>query len=157
MTEKVDELALPSAVIMRILKDAIPDGINVSREARAAVARAAAIFVLYTTASASQVQATSQRKTLSATDVFLALEDMLFEDMIDPIKESLNAYHAEKGKKDSSSTSPTKSSSFPKAKKRRSQSTTAVEPETANVILEASSCDLQCEEIEIGNSSTCAD
>ncbi|GFW92721.1 DNA polymerase epsilon subunit 3 [Trichonephila clavipes] len=89
MTDKIEELALPSAVISRILKDAIPEGINISKEARTAVARAASVFVLYATACSSQVQATSQRKTLTVTDVYSALEDMLFEDMIDPIKECL--------------------------------------------------------------------
>lgn len=47
------------------------------------------LFILILFSSASQVQATSQRKTLTLPDVLAALEDMMFEDMIDPIKESL--------------------------------------------------------------------
>ncbi|XP_015927073.1 DNA polymerase epsilon subunit 3 [Parasteatoda tepidariorum] len=152
MSEK-EELALPSAVITRLLKDAIPDGINISKEARAAVSRAAAIFVLYTTACASHAQAASQRKTLTIDDVYAALEDMLFEDMIDPIKESLQAYHAQKSKKESLSNSPTKGEKVPK-KRKRSQSATAKETESANVfdasasLFAGTSSDLMTGELE---------
>lgn len=39
--------------------------------------------------SANQIQISASRKTLSANDVFLALKDMLFEDMEEPLRESL--------------------------------------------------------------------
>ncbi|CAL1263763.1 unnamed protein product [Larinioides sclopetarius] len=154
MCDKIEELSLPSTVIMRILKDAVPDGINISKEARSAVARAASVFVLYTTACSSQVQATSQRKTLTLPDVFAALEDMMFEDMIEPIKECLEAFHADKNKKDAAATSPSKSSTTPKPKRKRSQSVISKDSETLNLLSnsESTTSDLQVDEQESINS-----
>ncbi|KAF8764605.1 DNA polymerase epsilon subunit 3 like protein [Argiope bruennichi] len=154
MSDKIEELSLPSTVIMRILKDAVPDGINISKEARSAVARAASVFVLYTTACASQVLAASQRKTLTLPDVFAALEDMMFEDMIEPIKECLEAFHADKNKKDATATSPSKSNSTPKPKRKRSQSAISKDNETLNLLnnSESMTSDLQVDEQESINS-----
>ncbi|KAG8195383.1 hypothetical protein JTE90_001399 [Oedothorax gibbosus] len=137
MADKVEELALPSTVITRILKDAVPDGINISKEARSAVGRAASVFVLYATACASQVLVTTQRKTLNVNDVYTALEDMLYDDMIDPIKECLETFHAEKGKKEAAVTSPTKANSTPKPKRKRSQSTAAKDTEPSNALIDS--------------------
>ncbi|WAR31386.1 DPOE3-like protein [Mya arenaria] len=41
MAERPEDLNLPNAVITRIIKDAIPDGVNVSKEARLAISKAA--------------------------------------------------------------------------------------------------------------------
>ncbi|XP_054722616.1 DNA polymerase epsilon subunit 3-like [Uloborus diversus] len=122
MSEKNEDLTLPSAVIMRLLKDTIPDGINISREARASFARAAAIFALYITACSTHVQATTQRKTITASDVFAALSDMLLDDMIEPLKEALEAYHADKGKKAAAAAaaSPSKANTTGRGRKKKS-------------------------------------
>lgn len=42
--EKVHELSLPNTVVARIIKEALPDGISVGKEARAAISRAASVF-----------------------------------------------------------------------------------------------------------------
>lgn len=44
MAEKVQEIYLPNAIVARIIKEALPDGINVSKEARTAITRAASVF-----------------------------------------------------------------------------------------------------------------
>lgn len=44
MIEKVQDLYLPNAVIGRIIKDALPDGISVAKEARSAISSAASVF-----------------------------------------------------------------------------------------------------------------
>ncbi|GFY40712.1 DNA polymerase epsilon subunit 3 [Trichonephila inaurata madagascariensis] len=100
--------------------------------------------------SSSQVQATSQRKTLTVTDVYSALEDMLFEDMIDPIKECLEAFHADKNKKDNASLSPSKSNATPKPKRKRSNSSINKDTETLNLFntIESSIPDLQIDDLE---------
>ncbi|GIY49797.1 DNA polymerase epsilon subunit 3 [Caerostris darwini] len=138
---------VPSESISSLFTNPIPEGINVSKEARSAITRAASVFILYTTACASQVQAASLRKTLAIQDVYTALEDMLFEDMIDPIKESLEAFHADKGKKDNASNSPTK------PKRKRSQSTK--DSETVNILninSENTFPDFQMDDLESINS-----
>ena len=41
MAESPEDLNLPNAVITRIIKEAFPDGVNISKEARSAISRAA--------------------------------------------------------------------------------------------------------------------
>jgi histone H3/H4 len=49
--ERPEELALPLASINRVINDALPDNVNVSSETRKSIAKAASVFVLYTTAT----------------------------------------------------------------------------------------------------------
>lgn len=44
MVDKIQDLNLPNTVVTRLIKEALPDGINIGKEARAAISRAAAIF-----------------------------------------------------------------------------------------------------------------
>lgn len=44
MVEKVQDMNLPSTSILRIIKDALPDGIGVAKDARAAIGKAATVF-----------------------------------------------------------------------------------------------------------------
>lgn len=44
MVDKIQDLNLPATVVTRLIKEALPDGINIGKEARAAIARAASIF-----------------------------------------------------------------------------------------------------------------
>ena len=55
MAEKLEDLNLPNAVVTRIVREALPDGVTVAKEARAAVAKAASIFILYLTSSANLI------------------------------------------------------------------------------------------------------
>ncbi|XP_075690948.1 DNA polymerase epsilon subunit 3 [Rhinoderma darwinii] len=101
MAERPEDLNLPNAVITRIIKEAIPDGVNVSKEARSAISRAASVFVLYATSCANNFAMKGKRKTLSVTDVLAAMEEMEFQRFLAPLKEALEAYRLEqKGKKE---------------------------------------------------------
>lgn len=101
MAERPEDLNLPNAVITRIIKDAIPDGVNVSKEARLAISKAASVFVLYATSCSNNFALKAKRKTIAAKDVLDALEDMEFDQFIDPLKECLEVYKKEQqGKKD---------------------------------------------------------
>lgn len=44
MVERIQDMNLPSASILRIIKEALPDGIGVGKEARTAIAKAASVF-----------------------------------------------------------------------------------------------------------------
>lgn len=44
MVDKIQDLVLPNTVVTRLIKEALPDGINIGKEARGAISRAAAIF-----------------------------------------------------------------------------------------------------------------
>lgn len=103
MAERPEDLNLPLSVITRIMKDAIPDGVSVSKEARNAVSKAASVFVLYATSCANTHALKSKRKTLNATDVFNALDDMEFNEFIEPLRANLEAFRAsQKNKKEAS-------------------------------------------------------
>ncbi|XP_069789675.1 DNA polymerase epsilon subunit 3 isoform X6 [Narcine bancroftii] len=89
MAERPEDLNLPNAVITRIIKEALPDGVNISKEARSAISRAASVFVLYATSCANNFAMKSKRKTLSASDVLAAMEEMEFDRFITPLKDAL--------------------------------------------------------------------
>ncbi len=86
----------------------LPEGVNISKEARTAIGKAASVFILYSTAwyvhscsshvkryicfcfSANNFALKSKRKTLNAADVFSALEDMEFEHFSPELKNFLD-------------------------------------------------------------------
>lgn len=101
MAERPEDLNLPNAVITRIIKEALPDGVNVSKEARRAISQAASVFVLYATSCANNFAMKAKRKTLNAGDVLAAMEEMEFEQFLEPLKEALEVYKkGQKGKKE---------------------------------------------------------
>ncbi|XP_037082120.1 LOW QUALITY PROTEIN: DNA polymerase epsilon subunit 3-like [Pollicipes pollicipes] len=91
MAERPEDLNLPAAVVARLMKDALPEGCSVSKEARQSVCRAASVFVLYLTSQSNTIvsMARSKRKTVSGADVISALSEMDFEEFADPLKEAL--------------------------------------------------------------------
>ncbi|KAF5288238.1 hypothetical protein FQA39_LY04006 [Lamprigera yunnana] len=105
MAEKLEDFNLPMAVIQRIIKEAIGENINVAKEARIALARAAAVFVLYVTSHASQIAQRGNRKTLTGDDVFEALTNMEFGTFVEPLQKSLKEYKEEHKKKDKNASS----------------------------------------------------
>ncbi|KAL5012595.1 hypothetical protein ScPMuIL_011146 [Solemya velum] len=92
MAERPEDLNLPNTVITRIIKDAIPDGVNVSKEARLAISKAASVFVLYATSCSNNFAMRGKRKTISAQDVISAMEDMEFDHFIQPLQQCLDTY-----------------------------------------------------------------
>jgi len=104
MAERLEDLNLPNAVVTRIIKEALPDGVTVGKDARTAVAKAASIFILYLTSSANIVAKKGNRKTISGPDVMQAMIDIDFDQFIDPLQESLeNFKKIQKEKKDATS------------------------------------------------------
>ena len=89
MAERPEDLNLPNAVIMRLIKDTLPEGVAVAKEARSAIARAASVFVLFTTSSANNLAQKHKKKTVSAQDVFSALKEMELGKFVEPLQESL--------------------------------------------------------------------
>ncbi|CAG5130290.1 unnamed protein product [Candidula unifasciata] len=96
MAERPEDLNLPNAVVARIIKDAIPEGVNVSKEARLAISKAASVFVLYATSCSNNFALKNKRKTVTAQDILSAMEDMEFEQFIEPLQQCQEAFRAEK-------------------------------------------------------------
>uniref|UniRef100_A0A6V7I8D9 DNA polymerase epsilon subunit 3 n=1 Tax=Bracon brevicornis TaxID=1563983 RepID=A0A6V7I8D9_9HYME len=104
MAEKLEDLNLPNAVVTRIIKEALPDGVTVGKEARVAVAKAASIFILYLTTAANTIAKKNNRKTISGPDVIQAMEDIEFDRFIEPLNEALENFRkSQREKKDASS------------------------------------------------------
>ena len=92
MAERLEDLNLPNAVVTRIIKEALPDGIVVGKEARLAVAKASSIFILYITSAANTVAKNNNRKTISASDVIQAMQNIDFDQFIKPLQEALEIF-----------------------------------------------------------------
>merc|ERR1712018_375127 len=99
MAERPEDLNLPNAVVSRIIKEALPPSVKVSKEAQAAVAKAASVFVLYATSCANNVALKSHRKTIHGGDVVKAVEDMEFDKFIKPLENSLESWKDSQQKK----------------------------------------------------------
>ena len=89
MAERPEDLNLPNSIVARIIKESLPEGINVSKEARSAIAKAASVFVLYTTSCSNNLAMKANRKTISGQDVLSAMSDMEFDRFVEPLKASL--------------------------------------------------------------------
>ncbi|KAL3285367.1 hypothetical protein HHI36_019475 [Cryptolaemus montrouzieri] len=87
MAEKLEDLNLPNASVQKIIKDALPESVNIGKDARSALSRAASVFVLYVTSQASKEAQKSHRKTLMGQDVLNALEELEFEEFLEPLQE----------------------------------------------------------------------
>ena len=92
MAENPEDLNLPTAVVKRIVSDAVPPSCKVSKEANAAIAKAASVFVLYATSCANNVAQKSHRKTLTGADVIKAIHEMEFDKFVKPLEASLESW-----------------------------------------------------------------
>lgn len=91
MVERVDDLNLPNAVVSRLMKESLPDGISISKEAKSCLSRSASVFVLYLTATSVNHSKKEKHKTMTAQNVLDALEEIDFENFIEPLKQQLES------------------------------------------------------------------
>ncbi|CAG9573017.1 unnamed protein product [Danaus chrysippus] len=92
MAEKLEDLNLPLTVVTRIVKEALPDGVAISKEARTGLAKAASVFVLYVTSAATNIVKNNKRKALTGQDVLEAMADIEFDRFVEPLKDALEQY-----------------------------------------------------------------
>jgi len=98
---ETEEFQLPSAVVQRIVKAALPDNIQIAKDAKVAISTAGKIFINYLTACANDLCMNSNRSTISGTDVLEAMEDLEFPDLISPLKEFFKVVKIEQTSKQS--------------------------------------------------------
>ncbi|CAB9506147.1 polymerase epsilon subunit 3 [Seminavis robusta] len=95
------EFEPPLACVRRILKTTLPASTNVGKDASAAFARSAGIFIIYLTACANDFARENRRQTITANDVLAACKELDFEEFTPKLEEFLESYRAnEKRKKD---------------------------------------------------------
>ncbi|CAG9829900.1 unnamed protein product [Diabrotica balteata] len=99
MAERLEDLNLPNTTVQKIIKEVLPDSVYIGKDARSALSRAASVFVLYVTSQASNEAQNNNRKMLIANDVLKALEELEFENFIEPLEEVLKEHVNSKSKK----------------------------------------------------------
>ena len=68
------------------------DNVSVGRDAKLAFQKAAGIFIMYLTYCATDFCKQHHRSTISATDVFDALNELEFDEYTEPLKECLQHF-----------------------------------------------------------------
>ena len=94
------EVDFPKAVLKRIVKEKMREfferndmqtemessvDIQISKDALTAFNEAAKLFVYYITATANDICRESKRQTISPTDVITALQEVEFEELVEPV------------------------------------------------------------------------
>lgn len=91
MVEKIEDINLPASIVGRLIKDALPPGASVSKEARNALTRASSVFILFLTSSSTEAAHEKKHKTISAQHVLTALQEIDFENFVEPLKQQLES------------------------------------------------------------------
>ncbi|KAI7875744.1 histone-fold-containing protein [Mucor mucedo] len=92
MSSTIEDNELPKANVTRVLKTALPPGTALQKDAKLAVSKAATVFINYLSSVANDVAKGANHKTISAPDVFKALEIVELEHLAPQLRESLTAY-----------------------------------------------------------------
>lgn len=94
----IDEILFPRSVVQRLAKDIISeaDDANVllSKDSVIALQRSATVFVSYLFSNAKTVAKSSDRKTINAQDLIVALERTGYSSFVPEIKQKLSVYEA---------------------------------------------------------------
>jgi len=124
VSEGIENFELPRALVTRIAKSAVPENVKLQKDTVLSLVKGATVFINYLAATAHEVSTSKQHKSISASDVFKALELIEFADLIPPLQAELQVYRElAKSKKVSSAAGA--SSSAPPA--RNKSSSTAVQ------------------------------
>lgn len=99
MSDEIDDLSFPNAVITRLMNEALGESTTISKEARLAMSRAALTFILYISTTANQYASNAKRKTITVQDIFKALQSNQFEMLVEPMQEALKDYQEQNRKK----------------------------------------------------------
>lgn len=91
-----DDLFLQKAVVNRIVKAALPPGIQVGKEARTALAYAGKVWISYLTAASNDFCQQGNRSTITTNDLFRALNELEFDEFQPLLKEMLSIRTADK-------------------------------------------------------------
>ncbi|KAI7901943.1 histone-fold-containing protein [Cokeromyces recurvatus] len=92
MSSSIEDNELPKANVARVLKAALPPGTALQKDAKLAVSKAATVFINYISSVANDVAKGANHKTISAPDVFKALEIVELDHLAPELKESLTVF-----------------------------------------------------------------
>lgn len=76
MVEQVSDFKMPEKVVSRLLKDALPEDVSLTNEAKNAACRCAGIFILQLSMAAAERAQDAKRRTLDNQDVIKAAAEL---------------------------------------------------------------------------------
>ncbi|KAI8068275.1 histone-fold-containing protein, partial [Gongronella butleri] len=85
----IEDYELPKANVTRILKQSLPAGTNLQRNAKLAVSKAGTVFISYISALANDVAKNQNHKTITSADVIKALEIAELDALLPTLKDRL--------------------------------------------------------------------
>ncbi|KAJ1993571.1 hypothetical protein H4R33_000631 [Dimargaris cristalligena] len=90
MVTTIEDLDMPRAIIVRLVKSVLPDGFGISSDSKLAITKATTVFISYIAAMASDVAKSTGHKTITVQHVYKALEEAEFEEYITQIMSSMD-------------------------------------------------------------------
>ncbi|WBW72760.1 DNA polymerase epsilon subunit Dpb4 [Schizosaccharomyces osmophilus] len=91
---ELDDLALPRSIVMRLIKQVLPQKSTAQKEAVKAITNSATLFVSYLTSAAGEISSTKNRKVVMPQDVLSALQEIEYPDFTNQLDAHLQAYEA---------------------------------------------------------------
>jgi DNA polymerase epsilon subunit 3 len=76
MVEHVSDFKMPEKIVTRLLKDALPEDVTVSKEAKNVACRSASVFILHLSIIASEKAHHNRRRVLDNKDVIAAAAEL---------------------------------------------------------------------------------
>jgi len=99
MADKAPDFDPPQASVSRIIKQVLPNNVQLTKDARAAFTRAAGIFIFYLTHTANEFSKENKRSTILPADIKNALRELDFDEFEAPMEEFMELYKKMSGEK----------------------------------------------------------
>ncbi|KAL3324876.1 hypothetical protein AABB24_038801 [Solanum stoloniferum] len=120
-TVQIDQEGLPKTIVRRLVKEKLSQlstdtDISLLRDSLLAFSESARLFIHYLSATANDICKESKRQTINAEDVFKALEEIEFPELIEPLKASLEGFREKNSKRKSASSKSPESNKKAKLK-----------------------------------------
>ncbi|EPS95416.1 hypothetical protein FOMPIDRAFT_62835 [Fomitopsis schrenkii] len=92
VSEGIEAFELPRSIITRLARSAMSENTKMSKDVVLSFQKASTVFINYLAATAHEVAASKQHKSISATDVLKALELVEMGDMVPKLQQELQVY-----------------------------------------------------------------
>ncbi|KAK0368862.1 DNA polymerase epsilon subunit D [Colletotrichum limetticola] len=89
---RVMDLSLPKSIITRLAKGVLPPQTQIQANAVLAMGKSATVFINYLASHANEITTNAGKKTVSAEDVFKALDDIEFGFLREPLEQEFAKY-----------------------------------------------------------------
>lgn len=92
MVERIQDINLPNTNVIKIIRDSLPNDVNIDKEACIAISRATSVFIMCLSSNAADFAQHQNHKTFSADNVIQAIDEMRFGEFIGPMKSTLGKF-----------------------------------------------------------------